>query len=262
MLEDALQGDLDYDFSTIDSYVVGVNRQFAVFKLHGSTDWGSLTRVRRRNPHQIIREVETQAYEDAGIIDREDDLQRLNRDWSYIPAIAIPTKSKFAFACPKSHCDALERGSTSLLGQNLKSIVSVVSFGPGSKVLLCAARSASTASTGCPPTTRVRFTLPSGAITISTRTVPVRFSLRANSGTDGVTRCFTGRLSCEDCARNRLGAPTLAATRTATAIARLGVAICWTFMVFCAASSTSYSRTVPCKTGWPERIRTARCASR
>jgi FkbM family methyltransferase len=33
-------------------------------------------------------------------------------------------------------------------------------------------------------------------------------------------------------------------------------------MVFCSASSTNYLHTIPCKTGWPERIRTARCASR
>ncbi len=69
----------------------------------------------------------------------------------------------------------------------------VLSPGAGSKRHFLTASSAAPASTGCPPTTFASFTVPLGATTTCTLTVPVIFILRANSGYSGCTLLFARR---------------------------------------------------------------------
>jgi len=105
MLERAIAQELTYSFGDMNSYVA--RNDVKVFKVHGSVDWG------HRGNANFGRDGMPGVIEHAWQLDIPGDYQ-IKRDWNvsqgsefWVPALAVPVRTKSSFECLKEHLDKL-----------------------------------------------------------------------------------------------------------------------------------------------------------
>jgi hypothetical protein len=117
LVEEALRSYLGHTFQYLNDYVR--RPDYKLFKLHGSVDWGHVTRCALRdNDYNNLRAIQQHIIDGVnsnGTIiypdhfetkSAEEDLKKKGLVLS--PAIAIPVKNKNSFECPKDHVEALK----------------------------------------------------------------------------------------------------------------------------------------------------------
>jgi len=118
IMEEALSSYLNYRFNDLAHYIEG--HDYKLFKLHGSVNWGHLTRVQMSHLESMSmdkleqRIIEwtgstgVQIYPDRFRMQSEA-LSLMQGGYALLPALAIPVKRKDSFSCPKEHLTELEK---------------------------------------------------------------------------------------------------------------------------------------------------------